>query len=137
MSSFELTSPSSESYSFSRVHFTSVSEHYGTPKVLYDALHAEFGFNLDPCPLGSSALFIPWNGKRVYCNPPYGPGIDKWLAKAGLAEVAVFLLPARTDTAWWHRYAPHASEVRFLRGRLKFNDGESNAPFPSVILVFR
>jgi site-specific DNA-methyltransferase (adenine-specific) len=130
-----------------RALFSNISEHWGTPKELYDSLDREFHFTLDPCPLASpmqpwkptlsDGLLRSWKGERVYCNPPYGPGIIKWIRKSKEADLAVYLLPARTDTAWWHGWALNAEEVRFLRGRLKFGGSENSAPFPSVILVFR
>ena len=118
---------------------------WATPQHVYETLDKEFGFTLDPCPLGaegglfgsSDGLLCKWAGQRVYCNPPYGLGIGEWLARAQEADLAVFLLPARTDTRWWHQYAPRAQEVRFVRGRLRFGDGRNSAPFPSVILVFK
>lgn len=75
-------------------------------------------------------------------NPPYGRKIGSWVKKAkeaarqGKATV-VCLLPARTDTAWWHDYVMKADEIRLIRGRLKFGDGKGNAPFPSAIVVFK
>jgi|SRR6185437_110169 len=123
-----------------RVLFANASEHWSTPTALYESLDREFRFTLDPCPLQSRShegLVANWDGQRVYCNPPYGPGIEKWLRKSHEAELAVYLLPARTDTAWWHNWAMLADEVRFIRGRLKFGGSKNNAPFPSVILVFR
>lgn len=72
----------------------------------------------------------------MYCNPPYGRGVGAWLAKAREAELAVYLLPSRTDTAWWHDYALKADEIRFIRGRLYFSE-RGPAPFPSVILIYR
>ncbi len=120
--------------------WSSASVHWATPADTYAALDAEFGFNLDPCPLGGadvSGLSLSWEGKRVYCNPPYGKGVGDWLAKASEAELAVFLLPARTDTRWWHTHAMKADEIRFLRGRLKFGDSKNSAPFPSVVLIYR
>lgn len=121
-----------------RVLFSSASVHWATPKVLYDALNQEFSFTLDPCPLGGTdGLARDWRGARVYCNPPYGPGIARWLEKASEAELAVFLLPSRTDTKWWHEYAMKANEIRFLKGRLKFGESKTGAPFPSVILIYR
>jgi site-specific DNA-methyltransferase (adenine-specific) len=78
----------------------------------------------------------------VFCNPPYGRAIGEWMRKAWEsaqrgAEVVVCLVPARTDTAWWHDYATRAAEVRYLRGRLKFGGANNGAPFPSALLVFR
>jgi site-specific DNA-methyltransferase (adenine-specific) len=73
----------------------------------------------------------------VFVNPPYGPGIRKWLERAGEADLAVFLLPARVDTRWFHDLVlPHAREIRFIRGRLKFVGAKHPAPFPSMIVVF-
>ena len=128
--------------------FSSATEAWATPIDVYSALHAEFGFTFDPCPLmapegaglplfGTDGLHKPWFGHRVFCNPPYGRGVWRWLAKAPEALLAVYLLPSRTDTAWWHDYAIKADEIRFLRGRLKFGGATSGAPFPSVVLVYR
>jgi len=118
--------------------FSSASVHWSTPHDLYAALDAEFHFTLDPCPLAGDedGLMRSWVGQRVYCNPPYGRGVGDWLAKAREADLAVFLLPARTDTKWWHDYAMRADEIRFLRGRLKFGDAKAGAPFPSVVLIY-
>ena len=122
------------------VHYSSASEHWATPKDVYAALDAEFHFDYDPCPLRSetNGLEVNWYGKRVYCNPPYGPAIRKFLDKAQEAKIAVFLLPARTDTRWFHEVVlPKAAEIRFCRGRLKFGDAKNGAPFPSMIVIFR
>ena len=123
------------------VLFSSASVHHATPPDVRAALDSEFGLDFDPCPLSESpevdGLAVSWAGRRVFCNPPYGRGIGAWLAKAREADVAVFLLPARTDTAWWHEYAMKADEIRFLRGRLKFGGAKNSAPFPSVVLVYR
>jgi len=127
--------------------FSSARETWATPAEVYDALNAEFGFTLDPCPLmpaekaglplwGTDGLSRSWAGERVFCNPPYGPGVDRWLEKAREAELAVYLLPARTDTRWWHAYALKADEIRFIKGRLRFGGSPTPAPFPSVVLVF-
>lgn len=109
-----------------------------TPRAVYAALDAEFSFTLDPCHAGAiwDGCAISWAGHRVYCNPPYAR-IAPWLAKAREAALAVYLLPARTGTAWWAEYASQADEVRFLRGRLKFGGSTINAPEWSVILVYQ
>jgi site-specific DNA-methyltransferase (adenine-specific) len=126
-----------------KVHYSSVTEHWATPQELLNELHEEFAFDLDPCPLCGSpdGLLIPWKRRRVFCNPPYGPGIRKWLLQGTEADVAVFLLPARTDTRWFHEIVlPGASEIRFIAGRIGFEraDGlRSRAPFPSMIVIFR
>jgi hypothetical protein len=125
-----------------QVHFSSASDRWKTPLSLYIGLDSEFRFNFDPCPLdgtqdGLASLFVDWSAKRVFCNPPYGPGIEKWLKRGLEADLAVFLLPARTDTRWFHDIVlPKAKEIRFIRGRLKFGDAENGAPFPSMVVVF-
>jgi len=131
-----------------RALFSSVTETWETPVELYAALDREFRFTFDPCParkpseaglplFGTDGLSISWAGHRVFCNPPYGRGLGRWLAKAREAEISVFLLPARTDTRWWHDYALGADEVRFVRGRLRFKGASTGAPFPSVLLIYR
>jgi len=77
-------------------------------------------------------------GSTAWCNPPYGREIGKWVKKAAESKaLVVMLLPARTDTAWFHDYIYHKAEIRFIRGRLKFGDGKNSAPFPSMVVVFR
>jgi site-specific DNA-methyltransferase (adenine-specific) len=124
-----------------RVLFRSVSVDWPTPTKLYAALHHEFRFTLDPCPLNGEkhdGLVRSWLAQRVFCNPPYGRGLAAWLRKSDEARVAVYLLPARTDTSWFHELIlPKAVEVRFLRGRLRFGDGPGRATFPSMIVVYR
>lgn len=126
-----------------RALFSSATVHWPTPKALYEALDSEFHFDFDPCPLGetiadgSAPLFTPWTGRRVFCNPPYNRGIPPFLERAVEAQIAVFLLPARTDTKWFHNIVlPNASEIRFVRGRLRFGEAKNGAPFPSMIVVF-
>lgn len=128
--------------------FKSAHVEWGTPPDLLTALEKEFHFTLDPCAPGQlwDGRSISWAGQRVFCNPPYGKGIDKWLAKGPEAELAVYLLPARTDTRWFHDHALLADEIRFFRGRIKFvenhivpDTGWSNnaAPFPSMLVIYR
>ena len=120
----------------------SATDCWGTPAHVYQTLDAEFHFNFDPCPLnasqdGTAPLSVPWAGKRVYCNPPYGPGLRPFLERAQEAEIAVFLIPARTDTRWFHEIVlPRAKEIRFIKGRLKFGDAKNSAPFPSMVVIF-
>lgn len=122
--------------------FTSASEHWSTPKDLYRDLDQEFSFNDDPCPLNSltDGLSREW-GTSTYVNPPYGQEISVWIKQAYkqslLGKIIVMLLPARTDTKWFHEYIMKAHEIRFLKGRLRFNESESNAPFPSMVVVFK
>jgi phage N-6-adenine-methyltransferase len=134
------------------VQFWHKSDEWETPLELFAELHREFSFTLDVAALphnakcadyytpGLDALTQPWQGS-CWMNPPYGPGLRKWLKKAHQSAqygaTIVCLLPARTDTLWWHEYIlPHA-EIRFLRGRLSFNGSDCSAPFPSVVAIFR
>ena len=122
--------------------FTSLRGDWKTPRALYQALDAEFHFDYDPCPTKPNAdgLAVDW-GNVNFVNPPYGKEITKWVQK-GCQEnlkgkTVVFLLPSRTDTRWWHDYILKADEIRFIRGRLRFDDQKNPAPFPSAIVVFR
>jgi site-specific DNA-methyltransferase (adenine-specific) len=117
---------------------TSLSPHWATPKWLYAELNKEFNFDFDPCPLGGGidGLSIPW-GMRNYINPPYGRTIGLWIKKAYENPLSVMLLPARTDTKWFHEYCMKADEIRWIKGRLKFGDAKNSAPFPSMIIIFR
>jgi site-specific DNA-methyltransferase (adenine-specific) len=126
--------------------FRSAHVEWGTPPDLKESLDKEFAFDLDPCTPGQTwdGTAISWAGRRVFCNPPYGRGMEKWLEKGPEADVAVFLIPARTDTAWFHDHALKASEIRFFRGRLKFvenhvspRDGQDAAPFPSMLVIYK
>lgn len=123
------------------VLFSAMTPSHPTPAATYAVLDAEFHFDLDPCPLNDAQIWdgkaLDWTDRRVFCNPPYGRDIPQWLAKAAEATVAVFLVPARTDTKWWHDYALKATEIRFIKGRLKFGDATNAAPFPSVVLIYR
>lgn len=87
-------------------------------------------------------------GERVFLNPPYGREIIAWVEKAytetqpnffetDTAEIVVALLPVRTDTKWFHKYVYHKAEIRFVRGRLYFNNNEGAAPFPNMIVIWR
>jgi len=125
-----------------KVLFSKKSDHWATPKDLYEKLNTEFNFNFDPCPLNSSfdGLSIPW-GSRVFVNPPYSnirDFLEKGIAEINLGNVCVcvFLIPARTDTKWFHELVYGKAEIRFIKGRLKFGDGESSAPFPSMVCIF-
>jgi hypothetical protein len=128
------------------------SDDYFTPKFLYDKIKEEFNINYDPAPYKSGvkmALFEEWKG-NVFCNPPYS-NIDNFLNKAmlelkkGNSNLIVFLLFARTGTAWFHKYIydikknkfKEGVEVRFIRGRLKFGDSKNSAPDDSMIVIFR
>ena len=125
-----------------KVHFSSLRLDWKTPKAVYQILDAEFQFDFDPCPTKPKfdGLAINWKQSN-YVNPPYGREIGKWLAK-GFSEylkgkTVVFLIPSRTDTRWWHEYCMKATEIRFIKGRLKFDDQKNPAPFPSAIVIFK
>lgn len=133
------------------VHFSSASDVWATPQPFFDALAEEFPFTTDVCATAENAkcqhyyspeqngLVQSWQG-CCYMNPPYGREISRWMQKAYESSVAgatvVCLVPARTDTAWWHNYAIKG-EIRFIRGRLKFGGHKNSAPFPSAVVVFR
>lgn len=133
-----------------QVHFSSASDEWTTPQPLFDRLDAVFHFTLDPCATAANArcrrfftiaedgLAQNWDGERVFMNPPYGRAIGDWVKKAAEAQaLVVCLLPARTDTRWWHDYVVGAgASVSFVKGRLHFSDSAINAPFPSAIVIF-
>lgn len=133
-----------------KVHFSSETDNWATPQHVFDELNKEFQFNLDPCASKDNhkcptwysreddGLSKQWIGQRVFCNPPYGREIGKWVEKCAMggADIAVMLIPARTDTKWFHNFIYNKAEVRFIRGRLKFGDSKNSAPFPSMIVIF-
>lgn len=132
------------------VMFSSKTDLWATPQSFFDKMNGEFNFDLDTCAIPENAkcerYFTPeidglsqsWGGYTAWCNPPYGREISKWVKKAAESKaLVVMLLPARTDTAWFHDYIYHKAEIRFIRGRLKFGDGKNSAPFPSMVVVFR
>lgn len=131
--------------------FTSNTDLWETPQGFFDALNSEFGFTLDVCALPDNAkcaafftkeqdgLKQPWQGV-CWCNPPYGREIGKWVQKAYESSLegatVVLLLPARTDTKWFHDYCVKG-DIRFIKGRLKFEGSQNSAPFPSMVVIFR
>ncbi len=134
------------------VHFSTAKHDWRTPPLVFEDLHAEFGFTVDAASSDQNALLSrhwteadepllrSWAGERVFVNPPYSH-VSRWMEKAwneaATAELVVALVPSRTDTAWWHDYVMQANEIRFIRGRLKFSGTKFNAPFPSAIVVWR
>ena len=136
------------------VMFSSKSGEWSTPQEFFDKLNWRFGpFDLDPCanPANTKCanfftevedgLTKDWEGFRLFVNPPYGRGIDKWIKKGYLESqkkntMVVMLIPARPDTKYWHEYVMKASEVYFVKGRLKFGDSQNSAPFPSAVVGF-
>lgn len=128
----------------SHVIFKSEIQTWKTPKDLYKKLNKEFKFDFDPCPEGHQDLLcngldIEW-GQSNFVNPPYNK-IKYWIKKGyeehKKGKTVVFLIPSRTCTTWWHDYVMKASEIRFIKGRLKFQGCKHNAPFPSCIIVFK
>jgi len=123
-----------------------------TPKSLFDFLDGHFSFTLDPCCVRENALckkfytaeedglLQSWQGERVFMNPPYGRDISLWVKKAYTEAQAnslvVGLLPARTETQWWHKYIFNKAHVLFLKGRLKFGGIKKDAPFPSAVCIW-
>ena len=138
--------------SFNKVHFSSAHDNWSTPKDVYSSLDAEFKFDFDPCPLwgaevrsmsgnfspSQDGLLVEW-GKSNFVNPPYSD-ISNWCKKAHeewqKGKTVVMLIPSRTDTKYWHEYIMKATEIRFIKGRLKFGDSKNSAPFPSCIVIF-
>lgn len=132
--------------------FSSATHEWGTPQSLFDAVDQEFGFTLDPCCTRVNAkcgyhftqtengLIQDWAEHIVFMNPPYGRQIVAWMRKAYESArngaTVVCLVPARTDTRWWHQYAMKG-EIRLLRARVRFQGGKHSAPFPSAFLIFR
>ena len=134
--------------------FSSQTDEWATPQSLFDELNAEFHFDLDPCATDENhkcaeyytkaddGLAKNWGGRSVYCNPPYGRQIGKWVRKAyeeaqKPGTTVVLLVPARTDTKWFHDYIYGKTEIRFIRGRVRFGDSKHGAPFPSMVVVWR
>lgn len=133
--------------------FSSKTDLWETPQDLFDKLNNEFQFTLDVCATPENAKCDKFYTKEqdglehprkgtVWCNPPYGRGIGQWVRRALFASVSgstvVMLLPARTDTKWFHDYIYKRNnvEIRFIRGRLKFGGSKNSAPFPSMVVVF-
>jgi phage N-6-adenine-methyltransferase len=133
---------------------TSLTDNWSTPKDLFNQLHEMHEFDQDVAASSSNylcddwlgldhideskrdGLIAPWTG-HVWCNPPYGRGIKDWVLKASQHyDLVVMLLPARTDTKWFHEIVLPNADVEFVKGRLKFGGGQSPAPFPSMIVRF-
>lgn len=133
--------------------YSSASCEWETPQYLFDMLNEEFHFTLDPCSTDENAkcekhytkeqdgLKQDWTGETVFCNPPYGKEIRDWIRKCYEHSIgggtAVLLIPARTDTRWFHKYVYHKAEIRFIEKRVKFGGSKYNAPFPSMIVIFK
>ena len=130
---------------------------WGTPQDFFDKLNKEFRFTLDPCATEETAkcekfytkdddgLSKDWSDEVVFCNPPYGREIKKWVEKCYNENKInktkiVLLVPARTDTIYFHEYIYHKAEIRFVKGRIKFvgkQQGSGSAPFPSILVIYK
>jgi len=134
--------------------FSSKRQDWTTPQYLFDELDTEFDFTLDPCCYKETAkckkfftikedgLKQDWSGERCFVNPPFGREMPNWIKK-GYEEslkpntLVVFLIPARTDTRYFHEFLYHKAEIRFIKGRICFGEGNNPAPFPSMICILR
>jgi site-specific DNA-methyltransferase (adenine-specific) len=135
-----------------KVLFSHKTDDYITPDWLITKLKEEFDFVLDACSIDSNPTEMPnWytiedDGLTnqwytwTYCNPPYSE-VDNWVMKAHMeadkGNYSVMLIPARTDTKWFHKIIYKKYEIRFLEGRLRFEGTEHSAPFPSMLVIFR
>ena len=135
--------------------FTSKTDNWATPQDFFDKIDKEFNFGLDVCAddnntkvkhnyytIEDDALKMNWNvnfSGWKWMNPPYGRQIKEWVKKASEERKVVALLPARTDTRYFHEYIYNQpnTEIRFIKGRLKFGDSKNSAPFPSMLVIFR
>lgn len=136
------------------VMFSSKTDLWHTPQDFYDKLNEEFNFTLDPCANSENhktdkyftkeddGLAQDWGGNVVFCNPPYGRVLKDWVKKSSEEAkkpntIIVMLIPARTDTKYFHEYIYNKAEIRFIKGRLKFGGSKNSAPFPSMVVVFK
>ena len=133
------------------VHFSSKTDLWATPQAFFDKYDAIYNFQTDVCAIAENAkceifyspeedgLLQKWSDS-CWMNPPYGREISAWMKKAYESSLdgatVVCLVPARTDTAWWHDYAMKG-EIEFIRGRLKFGNAKNAAPFPSAVVIFK
>ena len=133
--------------------FSSNKDDWETPKDLFEKLNEEFKFTLDPCCSNENkkckkfytkkenGLLKDWKGETVYVNPPYGKELPKWVKKCYEEWLfnntkIVMLIPARTDTKYFHEFIYHKAKIRFIKGRLKFSNSKNSAPFPSMIVIY-
>ena len=133
--------------------FSSKTDQWATPQDFFNKLDEEFHFTLDPCAdefnhkcntyftIEDDGLKQDWSGNIVFCNPPYGSVIKDWVKKCSEESkkentTVVMLIPARTDTKYFHEYIYEKAEIRFIKGRLKFGKSKNAAPFPSMVVVF-
>ncbi len=133
-----------------KILFSSNKEDWETPQWLFEQLNKKYNFDIDVCAsdlnhkckkyysINENGLEQEWNG-NIWCNPPYGRKIGDWVKKGYESSlrgnIVVMLLPSRTDTKWFQDYCLKGN-LTFIRGRLKFSNSDTGAPFPSVIVVF-
>lgn len=133
--------------------FSSAKDDWETPQDFFEEWNKQFHFSVDACANDSNhkcnryfskeqnGLEQDWGGETVWCNPPYGKSIGQWVRKCwteaqkGKTKV-VALLPARTDTRWFHDYVYGKAIVYFVKGRLKFGNAKHSAPFPSMVCIW-
>ena len=115
-----------------------------TPQAFFDGLHAEYGFDLDGAADQENGLLpsvstlrdpVSWEGRRVFCNPPWS-AIPPFIEQAATAELAVLLVPARTNAGWFHRALELGATVRYFKGKLRFQGAQWNSPVDCVLLIF-
>ena len=141
----------------SKTLFSSETGEWETPQDLFNELNNEFNFGWDLAATKENAKckyfftkeqdalgkdwFMIKSAWALWCNPPYGRDIGKWVKKAHLETMKganiVMLLPARTDTKWFHDFIYGQHGIRFLKGRLKFGGAKHPAPFPSMVVIFK
>lgn len=123
-----------------------------TPDHLFEALNKEFNFTLDVCAHSGNkkvdryfspednSLIQDWSNDVCFMNPPYNRDVYTWMQKAynecRKGAKVVCLIAARTDTKYWHEFCMQASEIRLIKGRLKFKGAKNSATFPSAIVIF-
>ena len=133
------------------VHFSSKTDLWYTPQDFFKKYDDVYKFETDVCATDDNTkcakyyteemdgLSQEWRGV-CWMNPPYGRTISKWMKKAYESSLSgatvVCLVPARTDTNWWHDYAMKG-DIEFIKGRLKFGGSKNSAPFPSAVVVFK
>lgn len=132
--------------------FTSRTEEWETPQYVFDILNKDFKFQIDVCATSENSkckiffnktvdgLQQEWSPFRCWMNPPYGKNISRWMKKAfhesKRGALVVCLIPARTDTRWWHEWVMKSDEIWFVSGRLSFGNEKQSAPFPSCVVIY-
>lgn len=133
--------------------FSSEKDDWETPQEFFDEWNKQFHFTIDACANDSNhkckryfskeqnGLEHDWQGETVWCNPPYGRNIASWVRKCWLEAQkkdtkVIALLPARTDTKWFHDYVYGKAVIYFVKGRLKFGKQKNSAPFPSMVCIW-